>query len=333
MVFNPSFIGVESIGETLLLNELINNYKSFLEWGFLNIGAFTNVKIPTNNIHNFNLHILKSTKDPNNTSHTIWQSPRKDWVYESGINFSGTSPINFSGLYINSNFYPAPTGNSSIGYKINYPEGKVVFNNPIPQTSTVTAEYSYRNIQIYKMEEFPYFKEIQQHSLENKTGFNFFDKNEFNLSSEKRIQLPAIIIEPIARSNSKPLHLGNISQIVQQDILFHVLCDNPTDKNNIIDIFRFQKDRIINLYNTNKVIKDHIYQLNYDGSKNINGSNYDIVVNNSNYTYLSCRLSDINISNMYFNNIQMYGAIIRVTNEIIFNHSDPSFCTSLITLG
>jgi hypothetical protein len=327
MSFNPAFIGVNSIGESLLLNELINNYKSFLEWGFLNIGGFTNVHIPTNNIHNFNLHTLKPTKDPNNTSYTVWQSPRKDWVYESGISFSGLSPINISGVYVNSSFYPAPTGNGSLGYKINYPEGKVIFNSPVSQSSTVTAEYSYRNVQIYKMEEFPYFREVQQNSLENKTGFNFFDKNDFSISSEKRIQLPAIVIEPVARSNSKPLQLGNISQIVEQDLLFHILCDNNKDKNNIIDIFRLQKDRIIYLYNTDNIVKDGAYSLNYDGSKNINGQNYNILVNNDNYKWIECRLSNVAISDIYFNNIQLYGAVVRVTNELIFIQNDnSSYC-------
>ena len=324
MTFDPSFAGVNSIGQSLILNELINNYKSFLDYGFLNIGAFTNVKIPTTNINNFDLHILKPTTDSINNSNTVWQSPRKDWVYESGINFSGVSPTNISGVYINSNFYPAPTGNATVGYKINYTDGRVIFNQAVPASSSVKTEYSYRNIQIYKMEEFPYWKEIQYASLENKTGFSLKDKGDFVISGEKRVQLPAIIIEPVARSSSKPFQLGNISQILQQDILLHILCDNAKDKNNIIDILRLQKDRVILLYNTDKVVKDGIYPLNYDGSKNINGQNYNIFINDSNYQWIQCRISDINVSDMYFANIRMYGAVVRMTNELIILQNDPS---------
>jgi hypothetical protein len=324
MTFDPSFIGVDSIGESLILNELINNYKSFLDWGFLNIGAFTNVKIPTNNIHNFNLHILKPTIDNINTTDTVWQTPRKDWIYESGVSFSGTSPTNISGVYVNSTFYPAPTGNASLGYKINYPDGRIIFNRPLPSSTTAHIEYSYRNIQVYKMEEFPYWKEIQQASLENKTGFSLKDKGDFSISGEKRVQLPAIIIEPVARSSSKPFHLGDVSQILQQDLLLHVLCDNSKDKNNIVDILRLQKDRVLSLYNTDQIIKDNIYPLNYDGSKNINGQNYNIFVNNDNHKWIYCRISDINISDMYFTNIRMYGAVVRITNELIILQNDNS---------
>lgn len=326
MVFNPSFIGVQSLGQSLLINELINNYKSFLDWGFLNIGGFTNVSIPTANISNFNLHILKPTKDPNYPANTVWQTPRKDWVYESGISYSGIQPNNFSGVYIGSSFYPAPTGTSSLGYKIDYPDGRIVFNQPVPSGSSVSASYSYKNIQIYKMEEFPYWKEIQQAVLENKTGFNLSDKGEFSISAEKRIQLPAVIIEAVARSSSKPLQLGDISQIVEQDLLFHILSDNPRDKNNIIDILRLQKDRMLFLYNTDNVVKSGLYPLNYDGSKNINGQNYDIIVNDPTYQWTKCRIKDVTVSDINFINIRLYGAIIRITNEVLVYNQDTSLC-------
>lgn len=326
MSFDPTFIGVDSIGQSLILNDLINNYKAFLEWGFLNIGGFTNVTIPTNNIHNFNLHTLKPTTDRIHPNNTVWQTPRKDWVYESGINYGGVSPINISGVYVNSNFYPAPTGNASVGYKINYPDGRIVFDKPITDSAVVNIEYSYKNIQIYKMEEFPYWQEIQQASLENKTGFALKDKGDFSISGEKRVQLPAIVIEPISRSFMKPLQLGNLSQILQQDILLHILCDNSKDKNNIVDILRLQKDRVLLLYKTDDVIQDGVYPLNYNGSKNINGLSYVDILNNPDYQWVKCRISDITISDMSFTNTRMYGAVVRMTNEIIYSNLDPNAC-------
>lgn len=326
MTYDPTFVGVDSIGYPLIINELENNYKSFLDWGFLNIGAFTNINIPTQNISTFDLHQLKPIKDPHYPQLRVWQTPRKDWVYESGISYSGTSPIDISGIYVNSNFYPAPTGDSSIGYKINYPEGKVIFNNNIPASSVVELEYSYKNIQIYKMEEFPYWKEIQHKSLENKVGFSLSDKGDFSISSEHRVQLPTIVIETVSRSTSRPFHLGDTSQILQQDILLHVISDNNTDKNNIIDIIRLQKDRIIYLYNTKNIVTNNVNALNYDGSKNINGQNYGTIINNDNYKWIECRISDINISDIYYTNIRLYGAIIRVTNELIIMQDQASFC-------
>jgi len=318
MTYDPKFMGVNSLGQTLIINELENNLKSFLDWGFLNAGGFTNIEKPTVNIDNFNLHILKPTQDKSRTNNTVWQTPRKDWIYESGVNYSGVYPINISGVYVNNTFYPAPTGSGSITYKLNYPEGKVIFNSAIPSGSLVEMEYSYRNIQVYKMEEFPYWKEIQQKSLENKTGFALSDKGDFSIGSEHRVQLPAVIIETIASSNSKPFRLGDKSLIIDQDILLHILSDNSHDKNNIVDILRLQEDRVIWLYKTDNVVKSGVYPLKYDGSKNINGQNYNLLVNNDDYKWIRCQFMKVNISDIMFTNIRMYGAVVRLTNQIIF---------------
>ena len=318
MTYNPSFMGVDNIGSTMFLNELENNYKSFLDWGFLNIGGFTNVEKPTQNISSFNLHVLKTTTDNNNLENRVWQAPRKDWVHESGIVFSGVSPINVSGVYVNNTLYPAPTGSGSLTYSINYPEGKILFNSMVAASSLVEVEYSYKNIQVYKMEEFPYWKEIQYRSLENKTGMSLSDKGDFAINSENRVQLPAVVIESVARSESKPFRLGDKSLIIEQDILLHILSDNPRDKNNIVDILRLQEDREIWLYNTNEVIKSGLYSLNYNGSKNITGQNYYNIVNNENLRWLKCRITDVSISEINFVNIRMYGSVVRVSNEIIF---------------
>jgi hypothetical protein len=319
MAYNPGFVGVSGIGNSLIINELENNLKSYLDYGFLNIGGFVNVNRPETNIYGFDLHILKPHSDPNQSgSYKVWQTPRKDWVYESGIHYSSSSPIDISGVYVNNSFYPAPTGSGSITYKLNYPEGKVVFNNTIPSSSNVQMDYSYRSVQVYKAEEFPYWKEIQYKSLENKTGFSLTDKGDFSIGSEHRVQLPAVIIETIASSKSEPFRLGDKSLIITQDILLHVLADNRNDKNNIVDTIRLQEDRVIWLYNTNTVVKSGVYPLNYDGSKNITGQNYNIIIDNNNYKWLTNRIKDINISEINFTNIRMYGSIIRLSNEIIF---------------
>jgi len=316
--YDPCFMGVDSIGSTLIINELENNYKSFLGWGFLNAGGYVNVNRPTTNIVGFNLHILKPTSDKNFSANTVWQTPRKDWVYESGIIYGSSSPIQISGIYVNNVFYPAPTGNASLAYKINYPEGKIIFASGISPSSSVQMNYSYKTIQVYKMEEFPYWQEIQHRSLENKTGFSLSGSGDFSVGSEHRVQLPAVIIETAPNSNSRPFRLGDKSLIMQQDMLFHILSDHRSDRNTIVDILKLQEDREIWLYNTNNIVKSGVYPINYDGSKNQNGQNYNIIVNNPNYRWLLCRLLNVNVSEILFANIRMHGSVVRVTNEIIF---------------
>lgn len=318
MTYDPSFMGVESIGSTQIINELENNYKSFLDWGFLNTGGFTNVTRPTTNISSFDLHKLKPTKDTNRPANTVWQTPRKDWIYESGISYNNYSPINISGIYINGNFHPAPTGDASVGYRLNYPEGQVVFNSGVAPSSAVEMNYSFRNVQVYRTEQFPYWREIQFKALENRTGFSLSDKGDFAIGAEHRVQLPSVIIETIARSNSKPFRLGDKSLYIEQDILLHILADNPRDKNNITDILRLQEDRVIWLYNTDTIVKSGIFPLTYNGSKNVNGQNYDDIINDPTYQWVKCQLTDVNISDITFTNMRMYGSVVRITNEIIY---------------
>lgn len=318
MTYDPSFMGIDSIGSTQIINELENNYKSFLDWGFLNAGGFTNVTRPSTNISNFDLHKLKPTKDNNRPANTVWQTPRKDWVYESGVNYNNYSPINISGIYVNGNFHPGPTGDASVGYRLNYPEGQVIFNSGVSPSSSVEMNYSFRNIQVYKTEQFPYWREIQFKSLENRTGFALSDKGDFSIGAEHRVQLPSVVIETIARSNSKPFRLGDKSLYIEQDILLHILADNSKDKNNITDILRLQEDRVIWLYNTDTIVKSGIFPLTYNGSKNVNGQNYDDIINDPTYQWVKCQLTDINISDITFTNMRMYGSVVRITNEIIY---------------
>lgn len=317
-IYDPCFMGVDSIGSTLIINELENNYKSFLDWGFLNAGGYVNVNIPTSNIVGFNLHVLRPTLDKNFAPNRVWQTPRKDWVYESGIVFGSSTPIQISGIYVNNTFYPGPTGTSVLPYKINYPEGRIIFASGINPSSSVQMNYSYKTIQTYKMEEFPYWQEIQQKSLENKTGFSISGSGDFSIGSEHRIQLPAVIIETSPGSRSKPFRLGDKSLIMQQDMLLHIISDHRSDRNTIVDILKLQEDREIWLYNTNSIIKSGVYPINYDGTKNQNGQNYNIIVNNMDYRWLLCRILNVNVSDILFSNIKMHGSVVRLTNEIIF---------------
>lgn len=325
MTYYAGFSTSNSLGEKTLITNLENNTKLFLEWGFLNVGGFTNVNIPTTNIHNFNLHILRPVKDQTQPSFTSWQSPKKDWVYESGVCFKDESPLAFSGVYVNNTFYPAPTGSGTINYRVDYPNGQIVFNSGVTTNSTVTASYSYKTVQVYKSNEYPQWKEIQFDTDLNKANqFNKYDKGDFSISPEHRAQLPIIIIEADSRSRSRPFRLGDRSLIIEQDILCHVIADNKVQRDSMIDILRLQEDRIIWLFDTNKVIEDKVYNLNFNGSINSSGLNYPSLVNNSTYQWKMSRLSKVNISDISFYHMNLFGSTVRITHEIIYDDFVPT---------
>lgn len=323
------FNHVQSIGKKDRLSSLEDNLKSFLDWSFLQIGGFVNVSIPTTGLggaSNTGFHVLKCVEDPAKPSKT-WEAPRKDWIYEnspyvnnpatisynpygsvaSGLN---TAPISFTGIYLNNTFLPAPSGSGNYTYQVNYPLGHIVFNNNVSATSTVTASYSYRYVQVYKASESTWWKEIQSDTYKAK----IYPKGDHSITSNHRVQMPCIIIETIPRMEMKPYQLGTTENILIQDILLHVFTQTPTHRNTIIDTLLLQKDNSFWLYDVNEVIKNNAYLLNRNGDINPNGLNYNILASSfkSNWsTIRNATLSELN--NM---TSSLYNGIVRWSVEI-----------------
>lgn len=309
------FNNVTSIGSPHLINQLEDNLKSFLDWGFLNIGGFINVNIPTSGLYGGTFHDLKVTDQPGYVRGRVWQSPKKDWVWETGVVYNNSTPISISGVYVNNTFSPAPTGSGSLGYQINYPLGQVIFNQP--QASNVKLEYSYRWCQIYKSSTDPYLVELQELTHKPSPQISQRDKGDYSLSANHRVQTPCIIIEPIARSSSKPWQLGAHDFAIDQDILLHVFTENGPDKNRITDIIRLQKEKTIWLYDINKVVNSGINPLDYQGSKNLNGKIYCDIVNDPAYRWQLCYFKDISVIDMESRNKNLYWCTIRLTTQVI----------------
>ena len=308
------FTNVGDIGEKGPIAGLEDNIKSFLDWSFLNIGAYINVDIPTSGIVGSNFHQLHSVSNPGITTNKVWESSRKEWVYESGITFKNGSPNNISGIFLNNTFLPSPTGSGNYGYSINYPLGRITFNNAVASNSTVALNYSYKYVQTYKANESFWWKEIQQQSY---NPANFKPSGDSSLSSNHRIQLPAIIIETIPRTVLTPRELGTTQNIILQDILLHIFAENPNQRNIIADIILLQKDNTMYLYDVNKVARSGIGPLNSNGSINNSGLNYDQLSNSQNYRQSWSWIKNSytsemnNISNNLFNTVIRWSVEIR----------------------
>lgn len=307
------FQSVKNISDKLLLSSIEDNMKSFLDWGFLNIGGFVNVNIPTSGMSGGGFHVLKAVDDPALNKNTVWETVRKDWICETGIAYSGSSPINISGIYINNNFIPGPTGNSTYPYRLNYPLGQVVFSNPQHHNSQISANYSYRYIQVYKSTESLWWKELQQLSYDP----NFTNNNKLDLiSSNHRIQMPCVVVELISRTVQIPYELGNIKNIIGQDILLHIFTENATQRNTIIDILLLQKDRETYLYDINKIIQNNVNLIDYLGQKNPSGLNYGQILTNPNYQSNVFYIEDATVSELNTISSSLYNGIVRWSLKI-----------------
>lgn len=299
------FNHISDIGQRDIISSLEDNIKSFLDWSFLQIGAFINVSIPLSNPNNPGTHkLFPASGDPTLNYPKTWIAARKDWIHETGVSYKNTSPINISGVYLNDVFLPAPSGSGNYTYNLNYPEGKLTFNNNVNASSKVYMNYAYRLVQIYKSSDNSWWKEIES--------------NNYNPSNyiSNHIQLPSIFLQLVPRSLSIPRELGNTANILQQDILLHVFSDNSVQRNNFLDILVKQKDNTIILYDINKVIKNNVFPFNFNGTINPNRLNYNQLIDNNQYILNKCYIINSVVSELQSFSASLHHGVIRWTCEI-----------------
>jgi hypothetical protein len=303
---------VTNIHEKYAISQLEDNLKSFLDWSLLQIDGYINVH--ANNGGRSTLYTMKPSIDPANSSALsakIWETPVKDWIWESGQPDAPSSLVPISGVNVNNVFLPAPSGSGNYTYYINYPLGRIVFTNPISNDSEVYISYSYRYIQIYKANESNWWKQLSDISYQANNNSNYA-----TLLSENRVNLPFIIIETVSRNQQIPWELGSSKNRIIQDVLLHVFSDNPSQRTTISDILLAQKDKGIILYDINKVAKNGVYGLNYRGEKNINGLNYQQIITNPEYQYKYCYIKNAIMSENNAFSSSLFNSVIRWSIEI-----------------
>lgn len=265
-----TFKGIDNYGDVTVSDQLKANFVDFLNWGFLEIGAFVNVTIPTTTlVGGEGPHKLRAVRDPNFTNGRVWESQRMNWVYESGISY-GIQPISVSGIYVNGTFYPgASTG--TYAHIVDYRNGRIIFNTAIATSSSITCEYSYKLVNVVDVDS-NVFKTIQADS------FNSLDSNipvssgEWSKQAQSRTQLPCIGIDVVPEVDFTPKQLGG-GQYKHQTIAFHVMAENSSTRNKLCDIITSQKDRTLMLYDMNKVADANSFALTSSGNLNSGGVN------------------------------------------------------------
>ena len=278
------FAGVQNYGDPLISDVLETSVSMFMQNAFLNIGAFTNVNIPTGTYpsgvgsHSYEPYKLRLARDPRYTSGKAWEGIRSDWVWESGVDYS-SQPIPISGVFVNNAYYP----NTSVGvsgFKVNYPEGKIVFNTALPTNSTIKCAHSYRNVRVASSEA-NWFQTIQFNSFRG-DDIQFTQKGSgtWDVLSLNRVQLPAIVLECLPAVNSKPYELGSIQRVHYQDILMHIIAENSWDRRQLHDIIVNQYQKRIAGIKKKNLLADNRYPLTFDGDIAPSGLQYKEITDN-----------------------------------------------------
>lgn len=307
------FKHAENISDDFLLNILEINMKTFFDWSFLCIGGWFDVDIGDRSIYGTNEHCkLIPVSDHSYDEGQVWQSIRKDWVWETGVSFNNTDPIPVTGIYIDNVYVP----NDGLNYTINYPDGRVIFESPKSIASDIKLNYSYKNIQTYRASDSPWFHILQYNSFNTSSpDIVRSEDGDWSISGNHRIQLPAIVIESVARSKSYPYELGNDDIVMDQDIEFYVLAETKNERNKILDILRLQQDLVFLLYNTNDLAKNDLYPLDHNGNLKNNPIMYPGMVDT--YPWRKAWVKDIALFEIESVHPEFHRGMARATIQII----------------
>jgi hypothetical protein len=306
--------GFTDVYSTTLNNELQDNLIEFFDWALLEKGNYYNVNI------GLDYSKLRISSNDNYPSGQAWEGFRKNWVWQSGISYIPSPIVGFnnnipgiSGVYVNNTFYPSTTS-GTYAHSVDYYNGRIIFNNPIPTGSTVKAEYSYKYINVIYANTLPWIREIQYRTSDVPSSFNNVEKGEFLLPAEARVQLPAIAIEIVPRRTMRGYQLGG-GQYVDTDVLFHCLAEDEFTRNKLIDIVSLQNDRTIYMFNSNSIANSGHFPLDYRGVPVSGALRYPDLINAHGSN--SMRLKNSTVQGMELINSNFYAGIVRFTTEII----------------
>lgn len=316
--------GFNSVFSTTLNNDIQDNLVEFFDWGLLERGNYFNATLGELSPRSQDYSLLKLSSNENYPAGSAWEGFRKNWVWQSGITYNPPPLVGnnsnipgISGIYVNNTFYPSNTS-GIYAHKVDYYNGRVIFDNPIPTGSKVQAEHSYKYINVIYASNLPWMREIQYRTLDKSSFFNDNTKGDYELPSEMRVQLPAIAIEIVPSRTFKPYQLGDVGQFIYTDVLFHCIAEDDLTRNKLVDIVSFQNDKIVSLFNTNSIAANNDFPLDFRGYPNPNAKRYpDLISAYNNGTML---LRNTKVQGMEILNSNLYAGIVRMTTEIITTH-------------
>jgi hypothetical protein len=265
------FKGSINIGESSMTEIIEENLISYINWGFLELGAFFNIEIPTSGAYGGNREKLRCVRDPRYTNGTIWEGYRQDWVWESGLTHAAEQPIAISGVFVGSTFYPRGSG-----YHINYKYGQVIFDNPIPTNSVVKLEYSHKWVSTVGAAEVPWFRTDQQRSFRVDDPRFAANSGDWNTLAETKLQLPVVAVEVVDTSRDG-YQIGG-GQWSRGQVILHIISENAQIAKRIASILADQNEATIFLYDPDMMANQNAYPLDYRGDLNVNPKCYPALI-------------------------------------------------------
>ena len=316
--------GIISVQHASVNNEIQDNLIEYYDYALLDKGNYFNVSLgETDYYTGEDFSRLRPARSEIYPSGQVWEGFRKNWVWQSGIAPSGKeSPIvgtnpNFpgiSGVYVDGNFEPT-SGVGPYKHHIDYFNGRVVFDDPIPTGSLVQAEYSYKYISVVYANNMPWLREIQTATKYPTADFMDINKGKWDLPPEARLQLPAIAIEIVPQRRFKGYQLGG-GQFIYTDIIYHCIAEDEYTRNQLVDIISLQNDKSIYVFNLNTIYDSGVYPIDYRGMPLPSALLYPELIDQ--YSRGNrIRTIKTTVDEMTAIKSDVFGGVVRTTTELI----------------
>lgn len=316
MTYKP-LKNISNIHKYGLTNGIQDALVEYFDWALLDIGNYFNVTLGEVSPDGFDYSKLRLSSDPNYSEGQVWEGFRKNWVWQSGVNFNPPPIVGeddnlpgISGVYVNDSYYPVD--DTTYGHRVDHFNGKIIFNQPIPTTSKVQAEFSYKWVNVVYANNVPWLREIQTDTMQPTSEFYQKDKGDWNIPPEARLQLPAIAIEVVPNRKFKGYQLGG-GQWVYTDVLFHCIAEDELTRNKLIDIVSMQSEKAISLLDINGVYENGDYPLDYNGVPVSGALRYPDLIER--YDGGELRFINVAVQEMKMIGMDIFGGVVRYTTE------------------
>jgi len=312
--------GISGVFDSTLNNDIQDGLIEYFDWALLEKGNYFNVVANETSPNGEDMSRLRLSSNDSYTAGQIWEGFRKNWVWQSGVSVNGFDDPKvgtnhnlpgISGIYIDNVFYPTTTtGDKS--YFVDYFNGRIVFDSPIPTGSVVKAEYSYKYINVLYANNMPWYKQLQAKTLQPTANFLDSDDGPWNIPPESRTQLPLIAVEVVPNRTFRGYQLGG-GQFVFTDVLFHCIAEDEVTRNKIVDIVSLQNDKTIHVLNSNRINENGDFPLDYRGTPVPSALRYPDLIEQYNGGKL--RLAKTTVQEMIMYNTNVFGGVVRMTTE------------------
>lgn len=317
------FQHISHIGETDILTQLEQNLKLYTDWSMLGIGGWVDIAIDQTGVFTGEDSNLKMIDDDSYTDGQVWEGFRKDWVWETGVDYTTTGvspePTTITGVTVNGTSYAS--GDATYGWHINYALGRVIFDTAIATASTVKLAYSYRYVQSHVAADVPWWRELQYRSFHSEDiMFTQDDNGDWVVGGNHRVQMPCVIIEATSRGAAKGYELGNNALALNLDVNFHIFAENRSDRNKLVATFLLQNDKTIWMANIDDIARSGDFPLDYRGMLTGTKMYPDLVATSGDGGYRWKKMDFMNnaATELVVQHQNLYQGLVRSTCQVIY---------------